>query len=164
MRGVCNPGDRMTEAPRQGTNWPDLSGRVGEAGHVLPVRVYFEDTDFSGSCYHATYLRWCERGRSDFLRLLGVHHNKLADGSLTGEPSVFAVRRLKAEFLRAARIDEELEVHTDYGTFTKATIILTQHILRGGERVFELEVQCVLLSLSGRVLRLPPALAAQLTR
>ncbi|MFT4078826.1 YbgC/FadM family acyl-CoA thioesterase [Rhodomicrobium sp.] len=154
----------MTDASSPGSAWPDLSGRVLADGHVLPVRVYFEDTDFSGASYHASYLRWCERGRSDFLRLLGVHHNKLADGSLTGEPSVFAVRRLKAEFLRAARIDDELEVHTAYGSFTKATISLTQHIVRGSERVFELEVQCVLLSMTGRVLRLPPALVDMLTR
>ena len=82
--------------------WPDLAGRiVHEAGgrhHVLPIRVYFEDTDFSGLVYHATYLRWCERGRSDFLRLLGNDHQALfggaegragaSDGCAGGEPAV----------------------------------------------------------------------------
>ena len=65
---------------RPQATWPDLAGRlVEDAGgrrHVLPVRVYFEDTDFSGLVYHATYLRWCERGRSDFLRLMGNDHRR----------------------------------------------------------------------------------------
>ena len=52
--------------------WHDLSGHLSGAGHVLAVRVYFEDTDFSGLVYHTSYLRWCERGRSDYLRLLGI--------------------------------------------------------------------------------------------
>ena len=65
--------------------WPDLAGRLeGERGnrrHVLPVRVYFEDTDFSGLVYHASYIRWCERGRSDFLRLIGNDHRGLIEGA-----------------------------------------------------------------------------------
>jgi len=65
-------------------SWPDLAGRLveetGSRRHVLPIRVYFEDTDFSGLVYHATYLRWCERGRSDFLRLMGNDHQALIAG------------------------------------------------------------------------------------
>ena len=57
--------------------WPDLAGRMNGKTHVLPVRVYYEDTDFSGVVYHANYLRYCERGRSDFLRLIGVSHSEL---------------------------------------------------------------------------------------
>ena len=64
--------------------WPDLAGRLDVTAegrsHVLPVRVYFEDTDFSGLVYHASYVRWCERGRSDFLRLLGNNHHALMQG------------------------------------------------------------------------------------
>ena len=75
--------------------WPDLAGRLVEdpAGrrHVLPVRVYFEDTDFSGLVYHGSYVRWCERGRSDFLRLLGGDHRRLIDGSGSSEPAAFVV-------------------------------------------------------------------------
>jgi len=61
--------------------WGGLSGRLSGAGHVLAVRVYFEDTDFSGLVYHTSYLRWCERGRSDYLRLLGVRHEQLVAGA-----------------------------------------------------------------------------------
>ena len=140
------------------TRWTDLSGRLTEAGHVLPVRVYFEDTDFSGVVYHASYLRWCERGRSDYLRLLGISHNALRDGAFSDEPSAFAVRRLNAEFLKAARIDDVLEVHTAPAELTKASLILSQTIERDGQPIFRLTAQCVLLSTSGRLLRLPPSM------
>jgi acyl-CoA thioester hydrolase len=86
-------------------NWPDLAGRLIEdaagRGHVLPVRVYFEDTDFSGLVYHASYVRWCERGRSDFLRLLGGDHRRLIDGSDGAEPAAFVVRRNDVRFPQA---------------------------------------------------------------
>ena len=73
-------------------DWPDLSGRLAGDGatrrHVLPVRIYFEDTDFSGLVYHASYVRFCERGRSDFLRLLGNDHRALIDGRNGREPAI----------------------------------------------------------------------------
>jgi acyl-CoA thioester hydrolase len=145
-------------APR----WPDLSGRLAEPGHILPVRVYFEDTDFSGFVYHTSYMRWCERGRSDFLRLLGIHHNTLAEGAFAGEPCAFVVRRLTADFLKPARIDETLEVHTAPAEATKVSVTLRQTILREGQPLFRLEVQCVLVSLGGRLMRLPQPLLALL--
>jgi len=62
---------------RMAERWPDLAGRIEAGVHVLPVRVYYEDTDFSGAVYYANYLKFCERGRSDYLRLLGIHHHRL---------------------------------------------------------------------------------------
>ena len=85
--------------------WPDLAGRLVPGGHVLPVRVYFEDTDFSGVVYHGSYIRFMERGRSDFLRLLGVGHHALDSGE-HGESLAFAVRKLVVDFLKPARIDD----------------------------------------------------------
>ncbi len=67
--------------------WPDLAGRLTDDGHVLPVRVYFEDTDFSGWVYHASYLRFMERGRSDFLRLKGIGHDALDKGEHGARPA-----------------------------------------------------------------------------
>jgi acyl-CoA thioester hydrolase len=142
------------------TLWPNLSGHIREGRHVLPIRVYFEDTDFSGFVYHTSYLRWCERGRSDFLRLLGIAHRALQEGEFTGEPCAFVVRRIKAEFLRPARIDDVLEVATEAAEATKASIVLKQAILRGEQPIFRLEAQCVLVSLGGRLLRLPASLLA----
>lgn len=151
------PPDRAAEP-----TWPDIAGRVSVDGkgryHILPVRVYFEDTDFSGLVYHASYIRWCERGRSDFLRLLGNDHRSLIDGSGGREPAAFVVRRMKLEFLKPARIDEILEVSTRVKETTAATLTLDQRIGRDGVDLFTAEVMVVLVSQSGKPLRLSAAL------
>jgi acyl-CoA thioester hydrolase len=143
-------------------SWPDLAGRlVEEAGakrHILPIRVYFEDTDFSGLVYHATYLRWCERGRSDFLRLMGNDHQALIAGVAGREPAAFVVRRMKLEYLKPARIDEVLEVTTRAKESTAATLVLDQRVTRGGVELFTAEVMVVLVSASGKPMRLSTAL------
>ncbi len=145
-----------------GQAWPDLSGRLvrSEAGvhHVLPVRVYFEDTDFSGVVYHATYLRWCERGRSDFLRLLGNSHQDLLTGASGDVPGAFVVRRMSLDFLKPARIDEVLEVETRTADIGGASLTLDQAILRDGKTVFEANVTVVLISLEGKPMRISAAL------
>ncbi len=145
-------------------SWPDLAGRLYEdAGgrrHVLPVRVYFEDTDFSGLVYHGTYVRWCERGRSDFLRLLGNDHRALLAGDGGREPAAFVVRRMRLEFLKPARIDEVLEVVTRVREMTAATLTLDQRIMRGTATLCETEVMVVLVSQSGKPLRMSAALKA----
>lgn len=139
-------------------NWPDLAGRLtkaddGSVAHVLPVRVYFEDTDFTGIVYHATYLRWCERGRSDFLRVLGNDHKALLEGR-DGAPAAFVVRRMQLEYLRPARIDEVLEVHTCVAEMTAAILTLKQQLLKEGKALFEARVDIVLVSLDGKPQRL----------
>jgi acyl-CoA thioester hydrolase len=158
-----NPSATANEPPAP-ADWPDLAGRLIEAGraHVLPVRVYFEDTDFSGLVYHASYVRWCERGRSDFLRLLGSEHRALIGGEVGGEPAAFVVRRLGVEYLRPARIDDVLEVTTRVASLTAASLVLRQTIARGGATLCEADVTVVLVSASGRVLRLSRALKASL--
>ena len=148
--------------------WPDLAGRIvadaaGRRRHVLPIRVYFEDTDFSGLVYHATYLRWCERGRSDFLRLAGNDHKGLIEGSGGREPAAFVVRRMRLEFLKPARIDEVLEVATRVKETTAATLVLDQRICRRGTELFTAEVTVVLMSRSGKPLRLSAAFREALT-
>jgi len=144
-------------------HWPDLAGRIltdpsGRRRHVLPVRVYFEDTDFSGVVYHASYLRWCERGRSDFLRLVGNDHRALMSPSHAGEPAAFVVRRMQLEFLKPARIDDILEVTTRVKATTAAALTLDQRIGRGDSELFGAEVMVVLVSRSGKPLRLAAAL------
>ena len=155
-------------APGEARAWPDLAGRLvagssgtataGSRHHVLPVRVYFEDTDFSGLVYHASYVRWCERGRSDFLRLLGNDHRGLIDGSAGREPAAFVVRRMALEFLKPARIDEVLEVETRVHELGAAHLVLDQRIVRGPVALFEARVTVVLVSVSGKPLRLSAAL------
>jgi acyl-CoA thioester hydrolase len=147
-------------------HWPDLAGqlRTDAAGrfHVLPVRVYFEDTDFSGLVYHASYVRWCERGRSDFLRLLGNDHAQLISGATGREPSAFVVRRMTLDYMKPARIDDVLEIETRAKSMTAASLVLTQIIRRGGQQLFEAEVMVVLVSQSGKPLRLGAEIKAAL--
>jgi acyl-CoA thioester hydrolase len=143
------------------SNWPDLSGRIvrDEAGqrHVLPVRVYFEDTDAGGVVYHASYVRFCERGRTDFLRLLGSDARGMIDGSDSKEPAAFVVRRMNCEFLRPARMDALLEVETRVKELGGASVTLLQKISAHGRPIFEAEVTVVLVSISGKPLRLSDA-------
>jgi acyl-CoA thioester hydrolase len=152
----------MSQPPDTSRAWPDLAGRLleqeGERRHVLPIRVYFEDTDFSGLVYHATYLRWCERGRSDFLRLMGSEHQALIAGAAGREPAAFVVRRMRIEYLKPARIDEVLEVTTRAKETTAATLTLDQRVSRGGVDLFTAEVMVVLISVSGKPMRLSAAL------
>lgn len=141
--------------------WPDLAGRIVETDkgrqHVLPVRVYFEDTDFSGLVYHGSYVRWCERGRSDFLRLLGSDHRELIDGSNDKEPAAFVVRRMGFEFRKPARIDEVLEVMTSVKDVGAASLTLDQRVMREGSVITEAEVTVVLVAMSGKPMRISQA-------
>jgi acyl-CoA thioester hydrolase len=153
----------MSPLPDIAGRWPDLAGRIvadasGRRRHVLPIRVYFEDTDFSGLVYHASYVRWCERGRSDFLRLIGNDHKALIEGAGGHEPAAFVVRRMTLEFLKPARIDEVLEVATRVKDTTAATLVLDQRIARDGVELFAAEVTVVLVSVSGKPQRLSAAL------
>jgi acyl-CoA thioester hydrolase len=147
-------------------HWPDLAGRLHTDAHgrfhVLPVRVYFEDTDFSGLVYHASYVRWCERGRSDFLRLLGNDHAQLMSGATGREPSAFVVRRMTLDYMKPAKIDDVLEIETRPKLLTAASLTLTQVIKRDGQRLFEAEVMVVLVSQSGKPLRLGAEMKAAL--
>lgn len=149
-------------SPDPRATWPDLAGRIvtGSAGrrHVLPIRVYFEDTDFSGLVYHGSYVRWCERGRSDFLRLIGNDHRALIEGMSGREAAAFVVRRMQIEYLKPARIDEILEVVTRVKETTAATLTLDQRIFRDSVELFTAEVMVVLVSKSGKPLRLSAAL------
>jgi acyl-CoA thioester hydrolase len=137
--------------------WPDLAGRIEGGRHILPVRVYFEDTDFSGLVYHTSYLRWCERGRSDFLRLLGVRHADLIAPGEGAEPAAFVVRRLEVDYLRSARIDDVLEVVTECAEIGGAHILLAQQIQCAAALLCKVAVKVVLVSQSGRAMRLPAA-------
>ena len=135
--------------------WPDLAGRIEGGRHILPVRVYFEDTDFSGLVYHTSYLRWCERGRSDFLRLLGVSHAELISPGDSAETAAFVVRRLEIDYLRPARIDDVLEVLTECAEIGGAHILLTQQVNRDGAALCKMLVKVVLVGRSGRPMRMP---------
>ena len=132
-----------------------MAGTLTADGHELMQRVYFEDTDFSGRVYHARYLHFMERGRSDYLRLLGIHHRELAEQGLT-----FAVSRMEIDFLRPASIDDVLIVRTATRETSGARVVLTQEVLRGAERLVAATVTVALIGPKGRALRLPPDVLA----
>jgi len=145
--------------------WPDLAGRLVGRAHHLPVRVYYEDTDFSGIVYHANYLKFCERGRSDFLRLIGIGHSALMAGE--GERAdrdglAFAVRRLSAEFLRPARMDDALIVATGVERLRGASIVMAQTVMRDAVALFSLSVEVAMITMAGRPARLPADMRTKL--
>ena len=142
--------------------WPDLAGSIVGREHILPVRVYYEDTDFSGAVYHANYLKFCERGRSDFLRMIGVEHRALLAGEMEQRSYGFVARRMVVDFHRPAAIDELLEVRTRFRAARGARLHLDQRISRDGEMVFTAEVTIALVDAAGRPARIPAALSERL--
>lgn len=131
-----------------------LSGELTDNGHRLSARVYFADTDFSGVVYHARYLEFFERGRSDYLRLAGVHHNELIDGK-HGEKLVWVVKRMEIDFRAAARIDDVLLIETKTAEISGARIVMAQQIKRGEQVLVEARVQAAIIGESGKPRRFP---------
>lgn len=143
------------------TTWPDLAGRYDGDVHVLPVRVYYEDTDFTGVVYHGAYIRFFERGRSDFLRLVGIFHSELKEGRL-GQSLAFAVRSISVDFFRPASIDDVLEIRTQFVDHKGARIFLRQEIFKAETRLVSADVMVAVITADGRPTRLPIELAARL--
>lgn len=131
-----------------------MSGRV----HRLTVRVYYEDTDFSGVVYHANYLRFLERGRTETLRDAGLDHAALFAAD---PPVALAVARMEIDFRRPARMDDLVEVETRVAAFAGASLTMHQRLLRGEEVLVEASVRVAAVS-RGRATRLPAGLAARL--
>lgn len=123
--------------------------------HVLPVRIYYEDTDFTGMVYHANYLRYFERGRSDFLRLAGVSHQALLD---LPEPAAFTITRVEIDYRRPARVDDALHVRTTYESVKGPRLFIRQRIVRGDELIAEAGVHAACIDGSGRARRPPTGL------
>jgi acyl-CoA thioester hydrolase len=145
------------------SEWPDLAGRIEGETHILPLRVYFEDTDFTGLVYHANFLKFCERGRSDFIRLLGIDHRSLENPE-QGEPAVFVVRRIEIDYLKPARIDEVLEIVTRCAEVGGATLVLDQEVRRDNTTLARAKVNVVLVSRVGKPQRLGALVRGALER
>lgn len=141
----------MTEAPTAGA----FVGRE----HQLPIRIYYEDTDFTGLVYHANYVRYFERGRSDFLRVAGVSHSDLLSNEA---PTAFVITRIEIDFRRPARIDDALTVHTTYDSVKGPRLFITQHITCNGALIAEAVVEAACISLDGRPRKPPPGLVERL--
>jgi len=119
--------------------------------HVLPLRVYYEDTDLSGVVYHANYLRFMERGRTEFFRSAGIWLAKLHEP----EPVAWTLRRADVTFHRPARLDDPIEVHSTFGELTGARVTALQKVWCGRTLLVEGAIEACLITLSGKVRRIP---------
>ena len=141
-----------------------LDGEIRDGRHVMAVRVYYEDTDFSGIVYHANYLRFMERGRSNYLRLLGADQRALFREVEAEAPGfAFVVRAMSLDFLKPARMDDVLTVTTAPEDVKGASITLHQQITRGDDLLVEATVRVAFVS-EGRARPIPKPLRAAMSR
>lgn len=150
----------MTAAPEPAApaGHAALDGRIDDGLHRMQVRVYYEDTDFSGVVYHASYLRFMERGRTNYLRLLGADQRALFDEAGAEAPGfAFVVRAMQLEFLKPARMDDLLDVVTRPGEVRGASITLHQEVRRGDALLVEARVKVAFVA-GGRARPIPKAL------
>ena len=129
----------------------DLSPRIEGTTFIMPVRVYYEDTDAGGVVYYANYLKFAERARTEMLRHLGIESSVLQDEEGLG----FVVRRLEVDYIQPARLDDLLEVHLSLTKVGGASMQGMQRIVRGGEDLVRIEIKLGCMKLSGGPGRLP---------
>ena len=118
--------------------------------HRKEIRVYYEDTDMAGIVYYANYLRFIERARSDWVREVGIDQRAMKEAGV-----VFAVRRVTAEYIAPAVLDDVLEVRTTLGSLSAAKMVMAQDVWRGGVLIFSAEVLIVCIGAGGKPVRLP---------
>ncbi len=143
---------------------PHLDGEIRDGRHHMQVRVYYEDTDFSGIVYHANYLRFMERGRTNHLRLMGAEQHALFSETETETDTsgfAFVVRSMQIDFLKPARMDDVLDVVTWPVAVKGASIVLAQEIRRGHEVLVKAQVRVAFIS-GGKAQPIPKSLRAVL--
>jgi acyl-CoA thioester hydrolase len=140
-------------------NETGAAGRFEGKVHILPIRIYYEDTDLSGIVYHANYLRYMERGRSEFFRSVGITKLAELDGP---DPTAWTLRRVEIDYLKPARLDDLIEVHTRALALTGVRLSAQQDILCNGVQLTHGKVEACLISLSAKPRRMPPETRAKL--
>jgi acyl-CoA thioester hydrolase len=135
-----------------------LDGEIRDGRHHQQVRVYYEDTDFSGVVYHASYLRFMERGRTNYLRLIGADHRALFEQAGAEAPGfAFVVRHMSIDFKKPAYMDDVLDIVTAPEEVKGASVTLNQKVMRGEGPLVEAHVQVAFVS-SGRARPIPKPL------
>jgi acyl-CoA thioester hydrolase len=135
-----------------------LDGEIRGGRHHQRVRVYYEDTDFTGIVYHANYLRYMERGRTNYLRLIGADHRVLFEAAQEEAPGfAFVVRAMTIDYLKPAKMDDILDVLTEPGEVKGASVLLRQRVMRGEELLVEAGVRVAFVS-GGRARPIPKPL------
>jgi acyl-CoA thioester hydrolase len=137
---------------------PNLDGEILDGRHHMQVRVYYEDTDFTGIVYHANYLRFMERGRTNHLRLMGAEQHALFAQAEAESPGfAFVVRSMQIDFLKPARMDDILDVVTWPVAVKGASISLAQEVRRDGDLLVKAQVRVAFIS-DGRAQPIPKSL------
>ncbi|MBX9944484.1 MAG: tol-pal system-associated acyl-CoA thioesterase [Reyranella sp.] len=136
------------------------SGHIADGAHVLPLRVYYEDTDAAGIVYYANWLRFLERGRTELLRTLGQEHRALQESRGVN----WVVRRCAIDYLKPARLDEAIEIVTSCGELRGASLDMIQQARRGEETLVRAELVVACMGTGGRPVRLPPLVRTALAR
>ena len=135
-----------------------LDGELKDGRHTQVVRVYYEDTDFTGIVYHANYLRYMERGRTNYLRLIGADHRVLFEAAQAEAPGfAFVVRAMTIDYLKPAKMDDILDVLTEPGEVKGASVLLRQRVMRGEDLLVEAGVRVAFVS-GGRARPIPKPL------
>ncbi len=135
-----------------------LDGEVRDGRHHMQVRVYLEDTDAGQIVYHASFLRFMERGRTNYLRLLGTNQQELLEQAREDAPGfAFVVRSMTIDFMKFAVLDDMLEVVTVPGEVKGASITLDQEVRRGAEVLVTASVRVAFVS-GGRARPIPKPL------
>jgi acyl-CoA thioester hydrolase len=137
-----------------------LDGTIRDGRHTMQIRVYYEDTDFSGIVYHASYLRFMERGRTNHLRLMGAEQHALfAEAQAESPGFAFVVRSMHLDYHKPARMDDVLDIVTWPLAVKGASITLAQEVRRNGDVLVKAEVRVAFIS-EGRATPIPKALRA----
>ena len=135
-----------------------LDGEIRDGKHHQQVRVYYEDTDFSGVVYHASYLRFMERGRTNYLRMIGADHRALFEQAKAEAPGfAFVVTHMTIDFKRPAFMDDVLDIVTAPEVVKGASVMLRQKVMRGHELLVQAKVQVAFVS-GGRARPIPKPL------
>lgn len=135
-------------------------GRFEGKVHILPLRIYYEDTDLSGVVYHANYLRFMERGRSEFFRCAGITRLAMLEDE---EPTAWTLRKASLEYFRPARVDDLIEVRTVATVLTGARMNADQKIYCGDTLLVHGQVEACVITLAGRPRRIPQEMRDKLS-
>ena len=130
----------------------NLSGIIKKNTHFFQIRVFYEDTDFTGIVYHANYLKFAERGRTNFLRLLGINHSELMNAE---EPKYFVVYKMNTKFLGSSTIDDLLEVRSNFLGIEGIRLKINQDIFNNEKKVFSADIEFALLNKDAKPLKFP---------
>ncbi|NOZ43267.1 MAG: tol-pal system-associated acyl-CoA thioesterase [Alphaproteobacteria bacterium] len=137
------------------------SGSITNGEHILPLRIYYEDTDAAAIVYHANYLKYMERGRSDMLRLMGIDQADMLKFQHPDDVG-FVIIRSEVDYIKPALLDDEITVHTKVTTIGRASLTMAQQVRRSGQILAQAVIRIAALNKAGKPARLPKQIVNKL--